>query len=73
MKIAIIGATGGTGISFIEQATARGHEITALARTPAKLNAPMRGAPHLSKKPYLNLSMPSSALWEPMGCWKLGK
>ncbi len=39
MKIAIIGATGGTGMSFIEQATAQGHEVTALARTPAKLKA----------------------------------
>ncbi len=37
MQVAIIGATGGTGRSFVEQALAANHEVTALARTPAKL------------------------------------
>lgn len=37
MKLAIFGATGGTGRQLIEQGLAAGHEITALARTPAKL------------------------------------
>lgn len=37
MRIAIIGATGGTGRAFVEGAAARGHAVRALARTPAKL------------------------------------
>lgn len=37
MKIAIIGATGGTGRHFLELAVERGHEVTALARNPDKL------------------------------------
>lgn len=37
MKIAIVGATGGTGQHFLSLAKAAGHELTALARTPAKL------------------------------------
>lgn len=39
MNIALIGATGGTGRAFIDQALAAGHSVTALARTPAKLQA----------------------------------
>jgi putative NADH-flavin reductase len=38
MKIAIIGATGGTGRSAVEQALAQGHSVKALARTPSKLD-----------------------------------
>lgn len=37
MKIALIGATGRTGSHVLSQALRRGHEVTALARTPAKL------------------------------------
>lgn len=37
MKIAIIGATGPTGRSFIDQAVAAGHDVLALARNPSKL------------------------------------
>ena len=39
MKIALFGATGGTGRALIEQALAAGHSVTALARDPAKLSA----------------------------------
>jgi putative NADH-flavin reductase len=39
MNIALIGATGGTGRAFIDQALAAGHTVTALARTPAKLQS----------------------------------
>jgi putative NADH-flavin reductase len=39
MKIALIGATGGTGRAFIDQAVAGGHSVTALARNPSKLQA----------------------------------
>ncbi|KAK1866432.1 hypothetical protein I4F81_008952 [Pyropia yezoensis] len=37
MKIALLGATGGTGGEVLTQGLAAGHSITALVRTPAKL------------------------------------
>jgi putative NADH-flavin reductase len=37
MKLLILGATGGTGRQLVEQALARGHEVTVLARSPDKL------------------------------------
>jgi putative NADH-flavin reductase len=37
MKILIIGATGPTGQQLVQQAIAEGHEVTALARNPAKV------------------------------------
>jgi uncharacterized protein YbjT (DUF2867 family) len=37
MKLLIFGATGGTGLALVSQALARGHSVTAFARTPAKL------------------------------------
>lgn len=37
MKLAVFGATGGTGRHVVEQAAGLGHEIRALARTPDKL------------------------------------
>lgn len=40
MKIALFGATGGTGKAFIDQALGAGHTISALVRDPAKLDAP---------------------------------
>jgi len=39
MKLAIFGATGGTGKLLVEQALAAGHEIIVLVRDPAKLTA----------------------------------
>ncbi len=38
MKIAIFGATGGTGKELVSQALEQGHEITALVRNPQKLS-----------------------------------
>jgi uncharacterized protein YbjT (DUF2867 family) len=38
MKIAVIGATGPSGKHFIQHALQQGHDVTALARTPAKLD-----------------------------------
>jgi uncharacterized protein YbjT (DUF2867 family) len=38
MKIAIFGATGGTGRQVVKQALAAGHEVTALARDPSQLD-----------------------------------
>lgn len=37
MKVALFGATGGTGSQFLQQALAAGHDIQALARNPEKL------------------------------------
>lgn len=37
MNIAIIGATGNTGLEFLKQALNRGHSVTALARSPHKI------------------------------------
>jgi uncharacterized protein YbjT (DUF2867 family) len=37
MRIALFGATGGTGTQVLEQALAAGHEVKALARDPAKV------------------------------------
>jgi putative NADH-flavin reductase len=36
MKIAVLGATGRTGVPFVERAVAAGHDVTALVRTPSK-------------------------------------
>jgi hypothetical protein len=35
MRIAILGATGGTGIELVGQALERGHAVTAFVRDPA--------------------------------------
>ncbi len=37
MKLAIFGATGGTGKQLVEQALAAGHEVVAFVRDPSKL------------------------------------
>lgn len=39
MKVAIFGATGGTGIELVRQALERGHAVTAFVRDPAPLAA----------------------------------
>ncbi|NCA69188.1 MAG: SDR family oxidoreductase [Sphingobacteriia bacterium] len=39
MRIALFGATGGTGRQVLEQALAAGHSVTALVRDPTKLDA----------------------------------
>jgi putative NADH-flavin reductase len=39
MKLVVIGATRGTGKHVVEQALARGHEVTVLVRDPSKLQA----------------------------------
>jgi putative NADH-flavin reductase len=40
MKLAVFGATGGTGPFVLREAVLRGHEVTAFARSPEKLAAP---------------------------------
>jgi putative NADH-flavin reductase len=37
MRLLVLGATGGIGKYLLEYATARGHEVTALARSPQKI------------------------------------
>jgi putative NADH-flavin reductase len=39
MKLVVLGATGGTGLEIIRQAIGRGHSVTALVRSPGRLNA----------------------------------
>jgi len=41
MKLVILGATGGTGLEVVRQALERGHSVTALVRSPERLN-PLR-------------------------------
>lgn len=36
MRIAVLGATGRTGVPLVRDALARGHDVTALVRTPTK-------------------------------------
>jgi putative NADH-flavin reductase len=44
MKLAIIAATGGVGEQLLRQALGAGHDVTAVARNPAKLPAALRDA-----------------------------
>lgn len=37
MKIAVLGATGGTGVQIIKQALAAKHEVIAIVRNPDNL------------------------------------
>ena len=37
MKLVVLGATGGTGLELVRQAIERGHAVTALVRSPARL------------------------------------
>lgn len=39
MKIAVIGATGKAGQKIVEEALQRGHEVTAIVRSAAKVTA----------------------------------
>lgn len=37
LKLAVLGATGGTGLELVRQAMERGHSVTALVRSPERL------------------------------------
>ncbi|MEV4399187.1 NAD(P)H-binding protein [Nonomuraea sp. NPDC049607] len=37
MKLALFGATGGTGQQLLDQALAAGHHVTAIVRDPTRL------------------------------------
>jgi putative NADH-flavin reductase len=43
MRLFVLGATGGTGRQLIDQALARGHQVTAFVRSPEKLSARPEG------------------------------
>jgi len=49
MKIAIFGATGGTGKELIKQALEQGHEIIALVRDPQKLSVSDQRVKHYQR------------------------
>src|SRR5437868_134060 len=38
MKLLVLGATGGTGLEIVRQSIERGHSVTALVRSPERLN-----------------------------------
>lgn len=40
MHVAILAASGGTGLALTEEALGRGHTVTAIARTPARITVP---------------------------------
>jgi putative NADH-flavin reductase len=42
MKLTIFAATGGIGRQLLEQATAAGHDVTAVVRNPGRLSRPVR-------------------------------
>ncbi|GAB7042380.1 MULTISPECIES: NAD(P)-dependent oxidoreductase [Catenuloplanes] len=43
MKLAVLGATGGTGVQVLRRACAAGHDVTAVVRDPARLPAGLPG------------------------------
>ena len=51
MRLFILGATGGTGRQLIDQALARGHQVTAFVRSPEKLSARPEGLSVLQGDP----------------------
>jgi len=57
MKLTIVAATGGVGRELLEQAVAAGHDVTAVARNPAKLS---RQVPSVTA----DLSRPDPAVLE---------
>lgn len=51
MRLFVLGATGGTGRSLVEQALWRGHSVTAFVRSPGKLAGPRQGLTVLKGDP----------------------
>src|SRR5271169_2068667 len=58
MKISVIGGSQGTGALAVTAALARGHEVTAFARSPQKLELEH---PKLSPPPVRGFRLPSRA------------
>lgn len=53
MKLVVLGATGRTGLEIVQQAAERGHSVTALVRSPERLE-PFRGRIDVQKGDLLN-------------------
>lgn len=61
MKLAVLGATGGTGIEIVRQAVDHGHSVTAFVRNPASLNR-FRDRINIAKGDLLNSAQIEGAL-----------
>ena len=42
MKIAVLGATGPSGVQVVKEALERGHDVTAIVRNPDKMRESVR-------------------------------
>jgi uncharacterized protein YbjT (DUF2867 family) len=67
MKLAIFGATGGTGRQLVEQALADGHQVTAFVRRPVALKGGMTGYESLRETCVMQLRS-SRLLRDKMRC-----
>ncbi|PAA75233.1 hypothetical protein BOX15_Mlig024481g2 [Macrostomum lignano] len=56
MKLAILGATGPTGLLLVDQALARGHQVVAVVRSPDKLGSDRLTQPGLTVKQVPDMS-----------------
>ena len=63
MKLTIIAATGGVGRQLVAQALDAGHDVTAVARNPAKLPPAVLAGPRGSSP--LDLAAPTCRSWNP--------
>jgi putative NADH-flavin reductase len=61
MKLAVLGATGGTGLEIVRQAIERDHEVTALVRSPERLQ-PFRGRINVRQGDLLNAAQLEEAM-----------
>ena len=53
MKLVVLGATGGTGLEIVRQAVDRGHQVTAIVRSPERLK-PFNGGITIRQGDLLN-------------------
>jgi hypothetical protein len=69
MKLAIFGATGGTGRLLVEEALAAGHEVVAFVRNPSKLTARLDAtSPGIA--PFLSGSRPELHFLRALGWFR---
>lgn len=71
MKLAVIGATGKAGQKIVEEAVARGHEVTAIVRSAAKVTADIQTLEKnifdLTKEDIQNFDVVVNAFGAPFG------